>query len=62
MNEFEKEFLKKFEKENPKIFEMATFLIYKMNRFNRDLKILINLLIGLIVPIYLLILNFILKK
>lgn len=62
MNEFEKELMKKYKENDPKIFEMAMFLMAKINRFNRDMKILIYILISLVLPIYLLVFQFIFKK
>lgn len=62
MNEFEKELMKKYKEDDPKIFEMAMFLMAKINRFNRDMKILIYILISLVLPIYLLVFQFIFKK
>ena len=62
LNSFEEEYLRIMKKKNPEHFEIAIFLMSKMNRTNRDLKILIYLLISFLFPIYVLLFQFILKK
>ncbi|WP_028856650.1 hypothetical protein [Psychrilyobacter atlanticus] len=62
MDDFEKEFLKKYKDDHPPVFEMTMFLMGKMNKFNRDLKILIYILISFLFPVYLVVFQFILKK
>ena len=62
MCNFEKEFLKRYKKNHPKIFEMSVFLLNKIDNFGRDLRILIYILMALVLPVYLLIFEFILTK
>jgi len=62
LDDFEEEFLKKKKEDHPEVFEMALYLLGKMNRFNRDLKIMICILISFLLPVYLVVFQFIFKK
>ena len=62
LDNFEEEYFKELKKKEPKLHELGLFLIGKMNRTNRDFKLIIYLLISVILPIYTFMFKYIIEK
>jgi len=73
LNDFEKEYLKKCKENHPDMFEVMMFLIEKINKSNEDMRKIISksnddmkkimyLLISLVLPVYLVLFQFIFQK